>query len=298
MRALVTGAGGFVGRHLLPRLSAAGWQLDAFDLDLDVRDRDAVEAAVARCAPDAVVHLAGQSSVGASLAQPEETARVNYLGAHPLLEALARRAPRARLLLIGSGEQYCPGPPGAAPFSERDPQRPRSPYARSKACADLLAAHYAGRGLDVVRVRAFNHTGPGQSDAFVCASFARQAAEIAAGRREPVLRVGSLESQRDFLDVDDVTSAYLALLDRATPAGVYNVASGTARRIGDVLGALLALAGVSPRIEVDPARLRPADASLGDAARLRAATGWEPRVPFELTLRRVLDDWSARVAAA
>ena len=298
MRALVTGAAGFVGRHLLPQLAAAGWQIDAFDLDLDVRDRDAVEACVARCAPDAVVHLAGQSSVGASLAQPEETARVNYLGAHALLEALDRRAPEARLLLVGSGEQYGPAEPGAPPFSESAPLRPRSPYARSKTCADLLAARYAARGLDVVRVRAFNHTGPGQSDAFVCASFARQAAEIATGRREPVLRVGNLEAQRDFLDVDDVIAAYLALLERTTPAGVYNVASGVAHRIGDVLAGLLALAGVAPRIEVDPARLRPADAAVGDSARLRQATGWLPRVPFELTLRRVLEDWRARVASA
>jgi GDP-4-dehydro-6-deoxy-D-mannose reductase len=298
MRALVTGAAGFVGRHLLPRLSAAGWQIDAFDLDLDVRDPDAVEACVARCAPDAIVHLAGQASVGASLAQPEETARVNFLGSLAVLEATARRAPRARLLLIGSGEQYGPAAPGAAPYSESDPLRPRTPYARTKACADLLAARYAARGLDVVRVRAFNHTGAGQSDAFVCPAFARQAAEIAAGRREPVLRVGSLESQRDFLDVDDVIAAYLALLDKATPAGAYNVASGQARRIGDVLDALLALAGVSPRIEVDPVRLRPADVAVGDASRLRAATGWAPRVPFELTLRRVLDDWRSRVASA
>ena len=298
MRALVTGAAGFVGRQLVPRLAAAGWQVDAFDLDLDVRAPAAVAACVARCAPDAVVHLAGQSSVGASLAQPEETARVNYLGAHALLEALRRHAPRARLLLIGSGEQYGPAEPAAPPFAESAPLRPRSPYARSKACADLLAARYAAQGLDVVRVRAFNHTGPGQGDAFVCASFARQAAEIAAGTREPVLRVGSLDSQRDFLDVDDVIAAYLALLERRAPAGAYNVASGVARRIGDVLQQLLDLAGIAPRIEIDPARLRPADSAVGDAGRLRAATGWSPRVPFELTLSRVLEDWKRRVAGA
>jgi GDP-4-dehydro-6-deoxy-D-mannose reductase len=298
MRALVTGAAGFVGRQLVPRLANAGWHVDAYDLDLDVRDRDAIEACVARCAPDAIVHLAGQTSVGASLAQPEETARVNFLGAHALLEAAQRRAPRARLLLVGSGEQYGPGAPGAPPFSEATAMHPRSPYARSKACADLLAAHYAAHGLDVVRVRAFNHTGPGQSDAFVCPSFARQAAEIAAGSREPVLRVGNLESRRDFLDVDDVLAAYVSLLERRTPPGAYNVASGVGRRIGDVLQTQLALAGIAPRIEIDPARLRPADASVGDASRLRAATGWQPRVAFELTLRRLLDHWKARLAAA
>ena len=152
--------------------------------------------------------------------------------------------------------------------------------------------------LDVVRVRAFNHTGPGQGDAFVCASFARQAAEIAAGRREPILKVGTLESLRDFLDVDDVLAAYLALLDRRVPAAAYNVASGVGRRVGDLLQTLLSLAGIAPRVEIDPARVRPADASVGDASRLRAATGWQPRVPFELTLRRLLDHWKARLAAA
>lgn len=298
MQALVTGAAGFVGRHLIPRLEAAGWQIHAVDRELDVCDAAAVETCVADLAPQAIAHLAAQSSVAQSLGDPEASARVNYLGARNLLEAARRRAPRTRVLLIGSGEQYGPAAPGAAAFSESAPFRPHSPYARSKACADLLGAHYAARGLDVLRVRAFNHAGPGQSDVFVLPSFARQAVEIAAGRRAPVLAVGNLDAVRDFLDVEDVVDAYLRLLDRSVPAGAYNVASGEGRRIGALLDALLAQAGVEARIEVDPARVRPADASVGDSARLRAATGWRPRVPFELTLRRVLDDWRARVAAA
>jgi len=298
VQALVTGAAGFVGQHLVPRLADAGWQVHAVDRELDVRDAAAVEARVAEVSPHAIVHLAAQSSVAESLGDPESSARVNYVGARHLLEAAWREAPRARVLLVGSGEQYGAAAPGSAAFTESASLRPRTPYARSKACADLLGAHYAARGLDVIRVRAFNHAGPGQSDAFVLASFARQAAEIAAGRRAPVLAVGNLDSVRDFLDVDDVVDAYVRLLDPRVPAGAYNVASGTGRRIGALLDALLAEASLSARVEVDPARLRPADSSVGDAARLRAATGWLPRVPFELTLRRVLDDWRARVAAA
>jgi GDP-4-dehydro-6-deoxy-D-mannose reductase len=298
VRALVTGAAGFVGQHLIPRLIEAGFEVHGVDRELDVRDGGAVAALVKQLRPHAIVHLAAQSSVALSEGAPEQSARVNFLGAFHLLEAAARNAPDARVLLIGSGEQYGPADLAAPAFAESSPQRPRSAYARSKACADLLGARYADAGLDVVRVRPFNHTGPGQSDLFVVASFARQAAEIAAGRREPVLRVGNLESVRDFLDVEDVVDAYVRLLDRCVPATSYNVASGVPQRIGDLLDALLRLAEIAPRIEVDPARVRPADASRGDAGRLRSATGWLPRVPFELTLRRVLEDWRARGAAA
>jgi GDP-4-dehydro-6-deoxy-D-mannose reductase len=298
VQALVTGAAGFVGRHLCPRMTSAGWQVCAVDRDLDVRDYAAVEARVAELAPQAIVHLAAQSSPALSLSAPEESIRINFLGTCHVLEAAARRAPRARVLLIGSGEQYGPAAPGAAAWIESAPFRPGTPYARSKACADLLGAHYAARGLDVVRVRAFNHSGPGQSDTFVLPSFARQAAEIAQGRRAPVFSVGNLDAVRDFLDIDDVVDAYLRLLDPRVPTAAYNVASGVGRRIGTLLDLLRQEAGIEARIEVDPARVRPADVSVGDASRLRAATGWAPRVPFEISLRRVLDDWRARVAAA
>jgi GDP-4-dehydro-6-deoxy-D-mannose reductase len=298
VHALVTGAAGFVGRHLCPRMTSAGWQVCAVDRDLDVQDSAAVEARVAELAPRAIVHLAAQSSPALSLGAPEESVRINFLGARHVLEAAARRAPRARVLLVGSGEQYGPAAPGAPAWTESAPLRPRTPYARSKACADLLGAHYAARGLDVVRVRAFNHSGPGQSDVFVMASFARQAAEIAAKRRAPVFSVGNLDAVRDFLDVDDVVEAYLRLLDPKVPAGAYNVASGVGRRIGALLDLLREAAAIKARVVVDPARLRPADVSVGDASRLRAATGWAPRVPFEVSVRRVLDDWRARVAAA
>jgi GDP-4-dehydro-6-deoxy-D-mannose reductase len=298
VRVLVTGAGGFVGRVLLPRLRAAAFDVTACDLDLDVTDAIAVERRVGELAPDAIVHLAAISSVGASQRDAERTYRVNFLGSRVVLEAALRCAPEARVLLVGSGDAYGSTAPGTAPFAEANPLRPRSPYARTKACADLLGAAYAERGLDVVRTRSFNHTGAGQSEDFVASAFARQIAEIACGRRAPQLRVGNLESVRDFLDVSDVVEAYALLLDRDVPAGAYNVASGRGVRIGDLLAQLLAHAQLEPRIEVDPERLRPTDCTVGDATRLRDATGWAPRVPLSATLARLLEDWRDRLRAS
>jgi GDP-4-dehydro-6-deoxy-D-mannose reductase len=295
VRALVTGAAGFVGGHLLPALERAGYEAIGTDRELDVADAGAVEARMAELRPDLVVHLAAVSAVPVSRREPERTFRVNFLGTRSVLEAVSRRAQAARVLLVGTGDAYGAAQPGRPPFRETDPLRPASPYARTKAAADLLGATHAARGLDVVRIRAFNHTGPGQDDRFVLPSFARQAVEIAAGLREPLLRVGNLASARDFLDIEDVVGAYLALARPGVPCDSYNVASGRAVRIGDALDALLRLAGVAPRVEVDPARMRPTDLSVGDASRLRDATGWAPRVPFETTLARLVADWKERV---
>ncbi len=287
-----------MGRHLVPRLSRAGYEVVATDVELEVSDAPAMEAAVARAAPALLVHLAAVSFVPESRADPERTYRVNFLGTRAVLEAAVRAAPGARVLLACSSDQYGSAAPGGPPFTEDSPLQPRSPYAYTKVAADLLGACYAARGLDVVRTRAFNHTGPGQTEGFVLPSFARQAVEIALGRREPILRVGNLDSVRDFLDVEDVLDAYLALADRAVPAGVYNVASGRGVRIGDTLEAILKLAGVEPRIEVDPERLRPTDRTVGDAERLREATGWEPRIAFETTLERLVAHWHERLSAS
>jgi nucleoside-diphosphate-sugar epimerase len=223
---------------------------------------------------------------------------VNYLGTRTVLETTSRAAPEARVILVSSAEMYGSASPGAEPFSEDSPLRPSSPYARCKAAADLLGGAFAARGLDVLRIRPFNHTGPGQTDAFVLPSFARQVAAIEAGESEPLLRVGNLASVRDFLDIDDVIDAYVRLLDRSVPAGVYNVASGVGVLIGDALRHLFELTGIEPRVEVNSDFFRPTDVSVGRAERLRSAAGWEPRIPFSQTLERLLDDWRKRISAS
>jgi GDP-4-dehydro-6-deoxy-D-mannose reductase len=296
MRVYVTGAGGFVGSRLIPALEAAGHEVTAADREVDVTLEASVAAAFEAAQPDAVIHLAAQSSVAQSLRDPGSAWRVNYLGTRAVLRALAAAASHARLLVVGSADQYSPSGPGSKPFDETMPLRPRSPYARSKAAAEQLARLAVRDGLDVVCVRAFNHTGPGQTDRFVVPDFAHQVASIAAGRREPLMRVGNLESVRDFLDVRDVVDAYLRLLDRDVPADVYNVASGRGQRIADILARLCERAGVEPVIEADPARHRPTDWLVGDARKLQAATGWRHAYPFETTLDEVLDDWRRRVA--
>jgi GDP-4-dehydro-6-deoxy-D-mannose reductase len=298
MRVLVTGAAGFVGGHLLPRLEAAGWSVTASDREMDVSDPAAVEARVRDVEPDAIIHLAAVSSVATSWQQPELTYRVNYLGTRTVLEVAQRTVPTARVILVSTADLYGSTEPGAPPFDEFSELQPRSPYARCKAAADLLGGVYTERGLDVVRVRPFNHTGPGQTDTFVLPSFARQVASIEAGRSEPSMRVGNLDSIRDFLDIDDVTDAYIRLLDPMVASGTYNVASGAGVRVGDALRTLCSLAGIEPRIEVASEFFRPTDFAVGDSTRLRAATGWQPRVPFDRTLERLLDHWRGRVTAA
>lgn len=288
MRIWITGAAGFVGRRLTAALTAAGHTVIGVDREVEITDAPRVARSLASARADAIVHLAAMSSPAGSLREPTPAARVNYWGTRAVLEAARSEAPNARVLLVTSGAVYGNSGVGAAPFRESDALAPPTPYARSKACADLLGAHYAERGVDVVRVRPFNHTGPGQAPEFVAPAFARQVAAIAAGRSEPRIAVGNLDSVRDFLDVDDVVDAYQRLLDRGVPADAYNVASGVGRRIGDLLETLIELAGTRCAIEVDPARVRPTDTAVGDASRVRAVTGWEPRVPWTDTLRRLL----------
>ena len=298
MRVLVTGAAGFVGGHLLPRLEAEGWSVTATDREMDVSDPAAVEARVRDVEPDAIIHLAAVSSVATSWKQPELTYRVNYLGTRTVLEAARRTVPSARVVLVSTADLYGSTELGSSPFDESSELRPRSPYARCKAAADLLGGVYAERGLDVVRVRPFNHTGPGQTDVFVLPSFARQVASIEAGISDPSMRVGNLDSVRDFLDIDDVIDAYIRLLDRKVASGIYNVARGSGVRVGDALRTLCSLAGVDPRFEIVPDFFRPTDVAVGDAAQLQAATAWQPRVPFDRTIERLLDHWRRRITAA
>ena len=298
MRVFVTGAAGFVGQRLQARLEARGTDVIGTDLELDVGDARRVADAVSAARPDAIVHLAAISFVPEAASNPEAVYRVNFVGAHSVLEATRKLSPGVRLLLVGSGYVYGAADPGAPPFAESAPLRPDSPYAWSKAAADLLGGCYADRGVDVVRVRPFNHTGPGRPDHFVESSFARQIAEIEAGLRPPKMVVGNLDAVRDFLDVEDVLDAYVRLLDPEVPGGVYNIASGKSTSIRDLLDLLLAESSIQPVVTVDQARWRPADSSVGCAERLEKVTGWAPEVPLRETLECLLDGWRETVRAA
>ena len=295
MRVLVTGSQGFVGKRLTPRLEAAGHGVLGFDRDtVDVTEFAAVATVVREFVPEAVVHLAAVAFVPDASRDPDLAHRVNVGGTQSVIRALEAHAAQARLLLVGSGDQYPALEPGAPPLAESTALDPRGTYATTKAAAEELGRQAAERGLNVVRVRAFNHTGPGQAPLFVAPDFARQLARIEAGSQE-AMRVGNLESVRDFLHVDDVIDAYMRLLDPAVPADVYNVASGRGTRIGELLESLATLAGVEPQVEADEDRWRPADSRVGDPRRLKDATGWQPRRPLEETLSELLAYWRVQV---
>ena len=306
---LVTGASGFVGPHLAAALRACGARVYGVASDpprrslplegwhtADLLDLGSLERVVEAVRPDAVVHLAGQSSAAKSFEQPVETFRINATGTWNLLEAVRKHTPKARTLVVGSGEIYGPLPEGTR-AGEDAPFNPVSPYALSKAAADALAElHARAHGLDVVRTRSFGHTGPGQEPRFVVPSFARQIAAIERDGVEPVLRVGNLEVARDLTDVRDVVRAYILLLERGGTGEAYNVCRGEPVRLTEVVRMLAERSRVKVRIEVDPARVRPADVPwlVGDPARLERDTGWRAEIPFERTLEDVLEEWRGR----
>jgi GDP-4-dehydro-6-deoxy-D-mannose reductase len=308
-RVLVTGASGFVGRHLAAAIAARGDQGHGFGLGEppaespltdwrsgDMLDREAVEAAVAASRPDAVIHLAGQSSPAVSFEQPVQTYRTNAMGTWTLLEAVRQHAPRARVLVVGSADVYGPQPEGSR-VAEDAPLRPISPYGLSKAAADALSDAFGRRhGLAVIRTRSFGHTGPGQSPAFALPSFARQIAAIEAGRAEPVLRVGNLDVTRDVTDVREVVTAYLTLLARGRAGAAYNVCRGEGVKLRAAVDRMVALARVPVRVEVDPARVRPVDVAylVGEPAAMARDTGWRAAMPLDRTLEDVLQDWRGR----
>ena len=291
-RAFVTGGAGFAGSHLLDLLPGATAPSRE---ELDLLDGDAVRTAVRESAPDTVWHLAALASVGRSWEAPAETIADNVAMTVNLLEAVRTEAPEATVVLISSGEIY--GPPDRLPVDEEAALRPQNPYAVSKAACDLLGGQYAdSTGLHVVRLRPFNHTGPGQTDDYVVGTLTRQVAEAeAAGREEALVRTGNPDSARDFSDVRDVARAYAvaATLD----SGAYNVASGRAVTVHELIELVRAAARIPVRHEVDPARVRAHDVAevRGSAERLRAATGWRPEIPLEQTIADALEAWRRKL---
>jgi GDP-4-dehydro-6-deoxy-D-mannose reductase len=293
VRVLVTGSKGFVGQWLVPYLEGAGDEVVPLDAGVDITDAAALRDAVTAAAPDAICHLAAQASVATSWSDEAGTYAVNTLGAVNLIEAAGACQRPPRLLLISSSEVYGQVRPDELPIVEAHPFAPVSPYAASKAAAELVGVQaWLGRGIEVVRARPFNHTGPGQRLDFVVPSLARQVA-TAAKSGAGVLRTGNLAARRDITDVRDVVRAYRALLERGAPGEVYNVCRGEAVSIEEVARRLLALAGADLEIVVDPGRMRPIDVPelRGDPSRLNSATGWVPEIPLDVTLADVLAYW-------
>jgi GDP-4-dehydro-6-deoxy-D-mannose reductase len=291
----VTGGGGFAGRHLIELLRA---EVVAPSHDeLDLLDAEAVRAALAAASPGQVFHLAARASVGHSWRAPREVLAENVGMTVNLLEAVRLEAPDAVVVLIGSAEVY--GPPEGLPVDESAPLRPQNPYAVSKAACDLLGGQYAdAHGLRVMRLRPFNHAGPGQSDEYVVGTLTRQVAEAeATGASEAIVRTGNPDSARDFTDVRDVVRAYVAAAE--LEPGAYNVCSGSTATIRDLIELVSAAATIPVRHEVDRERVRAHDVPeiRGSAERLRAATGWTPEIPLERTIQDALEAWRERLSS-
>ena len=318
MRVLVTGVSGFVGGHLAEHLigsddlvvglSASGrWPEGLAHLSSRVRIERCdlagdVEAELAeligRKRPEVIYHLAAQANPQASTADPRGTWALNLGGTLNLLEAVRESGLAPRVVLVGSGVSY--GNPAAEhlPVSESCPMRPNNPYSSSKAAADLLGVQHAlEHGANIVVVRPFNHAGPRQSSRYVLGALARQVAEVELGRKARV-EVGNLEVVRDFTDVRDVVRGYRLLAGGGDAGEIYNLGSGRGTKLADALADLTSLARVPIEVHVDPARVRPVDLPLlvADPSKLRAATGWEPRISIGQTLGDMLQDWRDTLA--
>jgi GDP-4-dehydro-6-deoxy-D-mannose reductase len=307
---LVTGAGGFAGGHLLDLLSGppppGGGPLVAWHrpgappgrpgrahwMAVDVLDRDAVGRAIAEIRPDRVYHCAGAAHVGRAWDRTESTLAINVRGTHHVLEALAGAHVACRVLLPGSALVYAVSD---GPLGEDSLLVPSGPYGLSKLAQELLAGHARGR-VEVLVARAFNHMGPRQDPAFAASGFARRIADIEAGRWAPEISVGNLEARRDLTDVRDTVRAYQAILERGAPRRAYNVCTGSAVAIADLLNMLIARAKVPVTVKRDPARFRPNDVPLllGDPRRIHDELGWTPGIPIGRTLDDLLAYWRAQ----
>jgi len=317
MRVLITGITGFAGSHLAdyilethPGIEVHGlvrWRSRMENIrhirgrihlhEADLKDMVSLKKALDEVKPDRIFHLAAQSFVPTSWRCPAETFAINSIGQINLFEAILALDIHPRIQIAGSSEEYGLVHPDEVPMKETNPLRPLSPYAVSKVAQDLLGYQYfRSYGLDVVRTRGFNHTGPRRGEVFICSDFARQIADIEQKRRAPLISVGNLEAKRDFTDVRDTVHAYWLSLEKGEAGEVYNIGTGTAYSGREILDMLLALSEAKVRIEVDPQRLRPSDVMilLADSSKFRRISGWEPRIPLQQSLKDLLDYWRTR----
>lgn len=262
--------------------------------NLDILDINAVKNLLSDVNPDYIFHLAAQSSVALSWKNPQLTVDVNIKGAVNVLDAVRECCPKARVLVIGSGEEYGAVTPEICPISEDTTAVPQNIYAATKLCQENISIIYAkAYNLDVMAVRAFNHIGVGQSPRFVAADFASQIANIEKGSQPPVIKVGNLSAKRDFTDVRDIVRAYSMIIEKGKSGEIYNVGSGNAVKISDILDTLLSFSNEKIAVEVDESKFRPIDIPLieADITKIKRDTGWEPQIDIKQTLSEILDSF-------
>ena len=310
-KGLVIGAAGFVGNYLINEMHNNGMECYATKLphekfdnehaevyDLDIMKKDDIVSLLFEVRPDYIFHLAAQSSVGLAWKNPGLTVDVNIKGSLNLMDAVRELFYKPKVLLIGSGEEYGHIRPGETPITEFNLLRPGNIYAATKACQNMIGNIYAkAYDLDLMMVRAFNHIGPGQAPMFVVSDFCKQVAEAEKGLREPVMKVGNLAAKRDFTDVRDVVRAYVKLIDTGVPGETYNVGSGNAMAIQDILNMIVSMSSCEIKVEIDPNKLRPVDVPIieADITKLNQLTGWKPEIPLERTIQETLDYWRRHV---
>jgi len=317
MRVLITGITGFAGSHLAEYVLSNHSGVEVFGIvrwrsrmdnilhiqdkiklmEADLKDMVSLRGVLADVKPDRIFHLAAQSFVPTSWKCPAETLAINTIGEVNLFEAILSLNQTPKIQIAGSSEEYGQVFSNEIPMKETNPLRPLSPYAVSKVAQDLLAfQYYKSYSLRTVRTRGFNHTGPRRGDVFVTSSFARQIAEIEQKKRPPVIYVGNLEAKRDFTDVRDMVRAYWLSLEKGVEGEVYNIGSGQAYSMQEVLDLLMSLSRSKMEIKVDPARLRPSDVPvlLSDSSKFRTLTGWRPMIPFKQTILDLLNYWRER----
>ena len=307
MKALVIGGAGFVGAYLIRELSSAGMEVHATCLPfenivencgvhvLDIMNKDDILQLVNELCPDVIYHLAAQSSVAISWKRPQITAEVNIVGSINVFEAV-READREdiRLIVIGTGEEYGFIRKDACPLKEEESLNPGNIYAATKACQEMISKIYVrAYNMDIVMVRAFNHSGPGQSSLFVISDFCKQIADIEKGEKDPVMKVGNLSAMRDFTDVRDVVKAYRLLAEKGVSGRVYNIGRGKAVDIQYILDTALSFSTAEIHITQDPARMRASDIPIiePDVTRIYEDTGWKADISMEQTIRDTLDFW-------